>query len=90
LEKAYSKQKILELYLNQIYLGLGAYGVGAASLSYFGKKLSELTAAEAAFLAALPKAPSTYHPIRHPERSKTRRDWVIDRMVELHVLTPEL
>lgn len=81
IESTYSKEKILELYLNEIYLGLGAYGVGAASLVYFDKSVNELTLAEAAYLAALPKAPSNYHPFRNTERAVTRRNWVIDRMV---------
>ena len=64
IERAYSKDKILELYLNEIYLGLGAYGVAAASLVYFDKSVNELTVAEAAYLAALPKAPAALHPVR--------------------------
>lgn len=80
IEAAYSKEKILELYLNEIYLGLGAYGVGAASLVYFDKSVSELTLPEAAYLAALPKGPTNYHPFREKERAITRRNWVIDRM----------
>jgi len=80
IERALSKDRILELYLNEIYLGFGAYGVAAASLAYFDKSLDELTIAEAAFLAALPKAPNNYHPIYRPEAAKERRDWVIARM----------
>ena len=64
IERAYSKDKILELYLNEIYLGMGSYGVAAAALNYFNKELSELTIEEAAYLAALPKAPNNYHPFR--------------------------
>ncbi|MBX6426301.1 MAG: penicillin-binding protein 1A [Variibacter sp.] len=82
IERAYSKDKILELYLNEIYLGLGAYGVAAASLIYFDKSVHELSIAEAAYLAALPKAPSTLHPFRMRERAIERRNYVIDRMVE--------
>jgi len=82
IEAAYTKDKILELYLNDIYLGLGAYGVAAASLVYFDKSVHELTVAEAAYLAALPKAPNNYHPFRYPDRALERRDWVIDRMKE--------
>ena len=82
IERAYSKDKILELYLNEIYLGLGAYGIAAASLVYFDKSVNELTIAEAAYLAALPKAPSTLHPFRHRDRAIERRNYVIDRMVE--------
>ena len=82
IEQAYDKDKILELYLNEIYLGLGAYGVAAASLVYYDKSIHELTLPEAAYLAALPKAPNNYHPFRQEERALERRDWVIDRMVE--------
>jgi penicillin-binding protein 1A len=89
IEQAFSKDEILELYLNQIYLGLGSYGVAAAALNYFDKSLDELSTAEAAYLAGLPKAPSWYHPIRQPEAAKGRRDWVIGRMAELGAITPE-
>ena len=89
IEQTYSKDRILELYLNEIYLGLGAYGVGAAALVYFDKSVSELTLAEAAYLAALPKAPNNYHPFRYPERAIERRNWVIDRMVENGYATAE-
>jgi len=82
IERAYSKDKILELYLNEIYLGLGAYGLAAAALLYFDKSVHELTLAEAAYLAALPKAPNNYHPFRQRERAIERRNYVIDRMVE--------
>ena len=82
IERAYSKEKILELYLNEIYLGLGAYGVAAASLLYFDKSVHELTVAEAAYLAALPKAPNNYNPFRQRDRAVERRNWVIDQMVE--------
>src|SRR3954463_1892822 len=82
IEKAYSKDRILELYLNEIYLGLGAYGIAAASLVYFDKSVNELTIAEAAYLAALPKAPGTLHPVRNRERSTERRNYVIDRLLE--------
>ena len=64
IERAYSKDKILELYLNEIYLGIGSYGVAAAALSYFNKELNDLTIEEVAYLAALPKAPNNYHPFR--------------------------
>src|SRR6188472_986137 len=87
LERAYSKDKILELYMNEIYLGLGAYGVAAASLLYFDKSVHELTAAEAAYLAALPKAPNNYHPFRQRERAVARRNYVVDRMVEDRYIT---
>src|ERR1700674_2637090 len=82
IERTYSKQKILELYLNEIYLGFGAYGVAAASLLYFDKSVHELTIAEAAYLAALPKGPNNYHPFRQRERAVERRNYVIDRMME--------
>ncbi len=81
IERAYSKEKILELYLNEIYLGLGAYGVAAASLLYFDKSVHELTVAEAAYLATLPKAPNNYNPFRQKDRAIERRNWVIDQMV---------
>src|SRR6266699_2609986 len=82
IERTYSKEKILELYLNEIYLGVGAYGVAAASLLYFDKSVHELTIAEAAYLAALPKAPNNYHPFRQRERAIERRNYVLDRMME--------
>jgi penicillin-binding protein 1A len=82
IESTYTKDKILELYLNEIYLGLGNYGVAAASLNYYGKSVHELTIAEAAYLAALPKAPNNYHPFRFPQAAIDRRNYVIDRMVE--------
>jgi penicillin-binding protein 1A len=89
IERTYSKDKILELYLNEIYLGLGAYGVAAASLLYFDKSVNELTIAEAAYLAGLPKAPNNYHPFRQRERAIERRNYVIERLVEDHYITPE-
>jgi len=82
IERAYSKDKILELYLNEIYLGLGAYGVAAASLVYFDKSVNELTIAEAAYLAAMPKAPGALHPVRNHDRAVERRNYVIDRLLE--------
>jgi penicillin-binding protein 1A len=90
MEKALGKDRILELYLNEIYLGSGAYGVAAAALTYFDKSLDELTVPEAAFLAALPKGPNNYNPLRHPNAAKERRDWVIDRMVDAGFITPEV
>src|SRR5258707_7059924 len=87
IERTYSKEKILELYLNEIYLGLGAYGIAAASLLYFDKSVHELSIAEAAYLAALPKAPNNYNPFRFRERAIDRRNWVIDRMVETNSIT---
>ncbi len=80
IERAFSKNRILELYLNQIYLGAGAYGVGAAALTYFNKGLDELTLPEAAFLGGLPKAPNGYDAYIHPKAAKARRDWVLGRM----------
>ncbi len=82
IESAYSKEKILELYLNEIYLGLGNYGVAAAALNYFGKSVHELTIPEVAYLAALPKGPNNYHPFLKRDRAVERRNYVIDRMVE--------
>src|ERR1700710_224355 len=82
IERTYSKDKILDLYLNEIYLGLSAYGVAAASLVYFDKSVNELTIAEASYLAALPKAPSSLHPIRNRDRAIERRNYVIDRLLE--------
>src|ERR1700704_2557859 len=89
IERTFSKEKILELYLNEIYLGMGAYGVAAASLLYFDKSVHELSIAEAAYLAALPKAPNNYHPFRQRERALERRNYVLDRMVEDRYLKPE-
>ena len=82
IERALPKERILELYLNEIYLGFGSYGVAAAALNYFNRSLDELTLAETAFLAALPKGPNNYHPLRRPEAARARRDWVIGRMLE--------
>ena len=89
IERAFSKEKILELYLNEIYLGLGAYGVAAASLLYFDKSVHELTVSEAAYLAALPKAPNNYHPFRQRERAFERRNYVLDRMAEDRHITAQ-
>ncbi len=80
IERVLSKDRILELYLNQIYLGSGSYGVAAASNKYFNKSLSELDTHEIAFLAALPKAPSRYHPLRNYQKALDRRNWVLKRM----------
>ncbi|MFO1152945.1 MAG: penicillin-binding protein 1A [Rhodospirillales bacterium] len=82
IEQTFSKDHILELYLNEIYLGNSAYGVAAAALAYFNKNLDELTVAEAAVLAGLPKAPSFYDPMRQPQAAKARRDWVLGRMLD--------
>ncbi|WP_420392587.1 penicillin-binding protein 1A [Acuticoccus sp.] len=89
IEAAFTKDQILERYLNEIYLGLGAYGVGAAALVYFDKSVHELTLSEAAYLAALPKAPNNYHPFRETERAIDRRNWVLERMVVDGVLSVE-
>jgi penicillin-binding protein 1A len=80
--QTYSKEKILELYLNEIYLGMGAYGVVAASDEYFGKEVQELTTEEVALLAAMPKAPAYYDPRRRPEEARARRNYVLARMEE--------
>ena len=80
LERTFNKRQLLELYLNEIYLGLGSYGVAAAALNYFDKPLSELSLEEAAYLAALPKAPNNYHPFRKRARALARRNWVLGRM----------
>ena len=82
IEDAFSKDRILELYLNEIYLGGGSYGVAAAALDYFDRSLNELTLGEMAYLAALPKAPSKYHPARNYEAALARRDLVLSQMVE--------
>jgi penicillin-binding protein 1A len=89
IERAYPKDKILELYLNEIYFGIGAYGIAAASLNYFSKELKDLNVQEAAYLAALPKAPNNYHPIRHKERALERRNWILGQMLENNHVTKE-
>src|SRR5207248_9175760 len=89
IEHELSKERILEIYLNEIYLGAGAYGVAAAADTYYQKPLDKLTLAEAAFIAALPKAPNNYNPIRHPQAAKARRDWVLNSMAETGWATPE-
>lgn len=89
LTSIYSKDQILELYLNEIYLGGRAYGVAAAALHYFNKSLDELSLEEAALLAALPKAPSAFDPRRNYGRAESRRNWVLDGMVEVGVITKE-
>ncbi len=89
IERAFTKEQILELYLNEIYLGAGAYGVAAAAQTYWDKSLPELSIADVAYLATLPKAPSNYNPFRFPERAVARRNWVIDRMVENGYATKE-
>jgi penicillin-binding protein 1A len=83
IEHNLSKDQILELYINQIYLGQRAYGFGAAAQIYFGKQLADLTVAEAAMLAGLPKAPSAYNPVVNPKRARLRQQYVLRRMFEL-------
>ena len=89
IEATFSKGKILELYLNQIFLGQNSYGVAAAALNYFDKSLDELTTEEVAYLAALPKAPSTYHPITQKARAMERRNYVIDQMLDAGFISAE-
>ena len=89
MEKAFTKNEILDLYLNQIYLGHGAYGVAAAALTYYNKPLSELTIGQRAMLAGLPKAPSGYNPVTHPRAARLRRDVVIRRMQTEGFITSE-
>ena len=83
IEKEFTKEEILELYVNKIFLGNRAYGVGSAAEIYYGKKLPELSLAQMAMIAGLPKAPSRYNPIRQPKRAKQRRDYILQRMFEL-------
>ncbi|MEO6565043.1 MAG: penicillin-binding protein 1A [Casimicrobiaceae bacterium] len=87
IEANLSKDEILELYLNQIFLGQRAYGFGAAAQIYFGKPLADVSVAEAAMLAGLPKAPSTYNPVTNPRRAKTRQFYVLRRMHDLNFIT---
>jgi penicillin-binding protein 1A len=82
IEQRFTKQEILYLYLNQIYFGHGAYGIGEAARTYFGKQVGELSVSEAAQLAGLPKAPSKYSPLSQPKRAERRRHYVLDRMLE--------
>ncbi|MDO1581888.1 penicillin-binding protein 1A [Rhizobium oryzicola] len=87
IEQTYSKDKILELYLNEIFFGLNSYGIASAALTYFDKPVTELTIAETAYMASLPKGPANYHPIRHEQAALERRNWVIDRMAENGYIT---
>jgi len=87
IERAYSKDRILELYMNQIYLGAGNYGVTAAALNYFNKPLDDLSIAECAYLASLPKAPNNYAIDKHPEAALARRNWVIGQMQDAGYIT---
>ena len=89
IERAFTKDQILELYLNEIYFGRRSYGVAAAALNYFDKSLDELTLAEAALLAAVINGPARFDPIDHPERTRDRRDWVLSRMAENGYITME-
>ncbi|MBO6784329.1 MAG: transglycosylase domain-containing protein, partial [Alphaproteobacteria bacterium] len=89
IERAFTKDQILELYLNEIYLGYGAYGVATASLNYFGKPMSQLTPDEAAFLAALPKAPNNYNPVTNQDAAVARRNYVLGRMAEDGAISAE-
>ena len=90
IERAFTKDEILELYLNEIYLGFGAYGVASAGLNYFGKSLTQLTPGEAAFLAALPKAPNNYNPVTKQAAAVARRNYVLGRMAEDGAITAEV
>ena len=87
IERAYSKDRILELYLNEIYFGMNSYGIAAAGLNYFNKELKDLTIEEAAYLAALPKGPNNYHPFRKAEKALIRRNWIIGQMAENKYIT---
>ena len=87
IERAYTKERILELYLNQIYLGQGTYGIAAASLEYFDKSIKELDYSEAALLAALPKAPSKYNPYKYPDIAKFRRNLVLENLEDNNFIT---
>ncbi len=89
IESNLSKDNILELYINQIYLGQRSYGFAAAAQTYFGKSLQEINIAEAAMLAGLPKAPSTYNPISNPKRAKSRQVYVLGRLHKLNQITDE-
>ncbi len=89
LEHLLSKDQILEIYFNQIYLGQRAYGFAAASETYFGKPLQKISIAEAAMLAGLPKAPSAYNPISNPKRARSRQLYIIERMLENNFITKE-
>ena len=89
IESKLSKDQILEVYMNQIYLGQRAYGFASAARVYFGKDLKDLTLAESAMLAGLPKAPSAYNPVVNPKRAKIRQEYILQRMYELHYITQE-
>ena len=89
IERAYTKERILELYLNQIYLGQGTYGIAAASLEYFDKSIKQLNYSDAALLAALPKAPSKYNPYRYPDIAKFRRNLVLENLKENNFISKD-
>ncbi|WP_374331760.1 penicillin-binding protein 1A [Aestuariivirga sp.] len=89
IEQTFTKDQILELYLNEIFLGMNSYGVAAASLNYFGKSLDQLSLEEMAYLAALPKGPNNYHPFRQKERAIERRNWVLGQMYDNGYITEE-
>ncbi len=89
LEAVLDKRQILELYLNEIFLGYRSYGVSSAAFNYFGKPLNQLSIAEAAYLAALPKGPNNYHPIKHKDLALRRRNWIIGQMEENRWITPD-
>ncbi|MBE3027351.1 penicillin-binding protein 1A [Janthinobacterium sp. BJB1] len=89
IEKNLSKDQILEVYMNQIYLGQRAYGFASAAQIYFGKNIQDLTVAEAAMLAGLPKAPSAYNPVVNPKRARMRQQYILQRMAQLGYITPE-
>src|SRR5450830_1230839 len=88
IEKNLSKDQILEVYMNQIYLGQRAYGFASAAQIYFGKNIQDLTVAEAAMLAGLPKAPSAYNPVVNPKRARMRQQYILQRMAQLGYITP--
>ena len=88
LEETLSKEQILELYMNEVYLGYRSYGVGAAAFNYFGKPLDQLTVEEAAYIAALLKGPENYHPKKRKAHALARRNWIIGEMEELGWITP--
>jgi penicillin-binding protein 1A len=89
IEDALSKEEILELYVNKIYLGQRAYGIGAAAEVYYSKNVNQLSLAEIAMIAGLPKAPSKYNPVVNPKRALARRDWILGRMLTLGYIKPE-
>ncbi|WP_354678192.1 transglycosylase domain-containing protein, partial [Cupriavidus plantarum] len=89
IEANLTKDQILEVYMNQIYLGQRAYGFASAARVYFGKSIRDVTPAEAAMLAGLPKAPSAYNPVVNPRRAKVRQEYILQRMRDLGYITPE-